>query len=359
MSGFPVFSLIILIGCIFGFWFGANWLVDSSVRIARKIGVSELIIGLTIVAIGTSAPEFAVSISSAMQGKLDISVGNIVGSNIFNVGFILGGLAIFRAVSASKKLVYRDGMVVTASVAMLMIFMWDGVLVAWEGGVFLGCLVTYVAYLIYQREPSAEELDDGEFSFSDIPLFIWGCFVVVASGNFFVGSASEIATFFGVSDWVIGVTIVAFGTSAPEIATSAVALMRGHMDISAGNLIGSNIFNTFGVLGLAPFLTDGGRMVVESSAQESTYVLLLLMVVVVVMMRTGWEVSRWEGFLLFWLAGVSWVLNFRAISLFELGEHPGFVMWTVISFLVVISLWRVQPLLAGLLGKGEQVAVQI
>lgn len=314
MSGFPIFDLIILVGCIFGFWFGANWLVDSSVRIARKLGISELIIGLTIVAIGTSAPEFAVSISSAMRGQLDISVGNIVGSNIFNVGFILGGLAIYRAVAASKNLVYRDGSVVTGSVFMLMVFMWDGVIKSWEGTIFLICLVSYVAYLIYKREPSDEDLDDGPFSWLDIPLFILGTTVVIASGNFFVGSASEIARFMGVSNWVIGVTVVAFGTSAPEIATSAVALMRGHTDISAGNLIGSNIFNTLGVLGLAPLIARGGEMVVDRGAQESTYILLLLMIVVVGMMRTGWEISRREGILLFFFAAVSWTLNFMNIS---------------------------------------------
>ena len=126
------------------------------------------------------------------------------------------------------------------------------------------------------------------------------------------------ARFLGVSDWVIGVTVVAFGTSAPEIATSAVALMRGHMDISAGNLIGSNIFNTFGVLGLAPIIAEGGRMYVDLGAQESTYILLLLMLVVVGVMRTGWEISRQEGILLFLFAAVSWTLNFMNISLLGL-----------------------------------------
>lgn len=315
---FPVISSVIVVICILGFWFGANWLVDSAVRIARKIGVSELIIGLTIVAIGTSAPEFAVSISSAATDQLDISIGNIVGSNIFNVGFILGGLAFFRPVFTSRSLVYRDGMIVVLATILLMIFMWDQLLIWYEGVIFLIFLTAYVAYLYLQREAPDEELPEGEFSWWDIPWFLLGLTIVVASGNFFVTHASVIAQYYGVSDWVIGVTIVAFGTSAPEIATSAVALMRNHSDISAGNLIGSNIFNLMGVLGLAPTIARGGQMLVDRSAQESTYILLALMIIVVILMRTRWQVSRWEGAFLFLFGLVSWILNFSNISIFTL-----------------------------------------
>ena len=199
--GFPILSGIIVFVCILGFWFGANWLVDSAVRIARKIGVSELIIGLTIVAVGTSAPEFAVSISSAATDQLDISIGNIVGSNIFNVGFILGGLAFFRPVVTSRNLVYRDGVVVILATVMLMIFMWDRFLVWYEGVVFLVLLLAaYILYLYLQREPPEEELPEGSFSLWDIPWFLVGLAVVVASGNLFVTHASEIATFF----WCFG-----------------------------------------------------------------------------------------------------------------------------------------------------------
>lgn len=313
---FPILSSLIVLLCILGFWFGANWLVDSAVRIARKIGVSELIIGLTIVAIGTSAPEFAVSISSAAADQLDISIGNIVGSNIFNVGFILGGLAFFRPVITSRNLVYRDGLVVIAATILLMIFMWDQLLTWVEGVIFLILLVAYVGYLYIKRQAPDEDLPEGSFSWWDVPWFLFGLIIVVASGNFFVTHASVIAQYYGVSDWVIGVTVVAFGTSAPEIATSAVALLRGHTDISAGNLIGSNIFNLMGVLGLAPTIARGGQMLVDRSAQESTYILLVLMILVVYLMRTRWQVSRWEGAFLFLFGLVSWILNFSNLSLF-------------------------------------------
>ena len=302
MTVFPWISALILIICILGFWFGANWLVDSSVRIARRVGISELIIGLTIVAIGTSAPEFAVSISSALRDQLDISIG----------------LACFRVVKTSRDLVYRDGAVVVGATVLLMIFMWDRYLEWYEGVLFLALLIGYIALLMIKRVAPDDELAAGDFSLWDIPLFALGMVVVVASGNYFVGSASEIARFFGVSDWVIGVTIVDFGTSAPEIATSAVALLRGHADISAGNLIGSNIFNLFGVLGLAPIIARGGRMLVDQSAQESTYILLVLMVLVVTVMRTRWEVSRREGVFLFLFGLISWILNFSNISVLKL-----------------------------------------
>ncbi len=317
-SGFPLFSGLIVVGCIFGFWFGANWLVESAVRIARRIGVSELIIGLTIVAIGTSAPEFAVSISSAATDQLDISIGNIVGSNIFNVGFILGGLAFFRPVTTSRGLVYRDGFVVILATVMLMVFMWDQYLEWYEGVIFLVLLALYILYLYFRRAAPDEELPEGPFSWTDIPWLLVGLAVVVGSGNYFVEHASIIAQYYGVSDWVIGVTVVAFGTSAPEMATSAVALLRNHSDISAGNLIGSNIFNLFGVLGLAPTIAKGGRMLVDTGAQESTYILLLLMFLVVVLMRTKWQVSRLEGAFLFLFGLVSWILNFSNISIFQI-----------------------------------------
>ena len=254
---FPWISVIIVVACILVLYFGADWLVAAAVRIARKLGVSPLFIGLTIVAIGTSAPEFAVSISSAARDEIAISIGNIVGSNIFNIGFILGGLAFFIIIPTTKKLVYRDGGMLIGTTVLLVLFFMDGIMVWWEGAIFLAILVSYIGYLIYQQEESEEELDDAEFQWTDSLLLLTGIAVIILSSRYFVISASTIAEFFGVSSYVIGVTVVAFGTSAPEIATSAVALMRGDTDVSAGNLIGSNLFNQLGVLGLASIISPG------------------------------------------------------------------------------------------------------
>ena len=180
----------------------------------------------------------------------------------------------------------------------------------WEGVIFLTILISYIAFLIYQQEESEEELDDAEFKWTDVLLLIFGIGVVILSSRFFVSSASTIAEFFGVSKYVIGVTVVAFGTSAPEIATSVVALIRGDTDVSAGNLIGSNLFNQLGVLGLASIITPSRSMIIDPNAQESAWILLILMVVVVWMMRSDWKITRYEGAFLFLIAGVSWALNF-------------------------------------------------
>ena len=314
---FPILALVIIAICIVGLWFGANWVVDSATRIARKIGLSDLVIGLTVVAIGTSAPEFAVTISSALSGQSDISVGNVIGSNIFNLGFILGGLALFAGIPTTRRMVSRDGSMLVGTTVLLLFFLFDLTLSWIEGAILLGILVAYVGYLLYSRAESHETLTDEPFRWSDIPLFLAGIAVVVASGHFFVEEASVLARFFGLSEWVIGVTIVAFGTSAPEIATSGIALLRGQSALSAGNLIGSDLFNLLGVLGLAALIAPNGQMIVDASAQESTYTLILFVAFVVFTMWTKARISRWEGGILIGLGIVRWVMDFNQLSVVD------------------------------------------
>lgn len=298
---------LIIVVCIFGLWQGAELVVDAATLIARKIGMSDLVIGLTVVAIGTSAPEFAVTASAALEGRADISVGNVVGSNIFNLGFILGGLALFQGIPTNRQLVFRDGGVLISVTILLVVFLRDLRMERWEGIVLLVLLVVYISYLIIQREEFDEELPEGEFNWLDIPKFLIGITIIVASGHFFVEAASSLAREFGISEWVIGVTIVAIGTSAPEVATSAVALLRGHSGMSAGNLIGSDLFNLLGVLGLAAVLTP---MSVDPAAWSSLLLLVAMVIFVVIMMRTGWKLSRWEGALLIAITAVRWVFDF-------------------------------------------------
>ncbi len=300
-------DILIIIACIFGLWLGAVWVAESASRIARKLGMSDLLIGLTVVAIGTSAPEFAVTAVAALEGQSDISVGNVVGSNIFNLGFILGGLAIFRGVATSRKLVFRDGGMLIGTTALLVLFLSDLALTRLEGITLMVLLVAYVGILIYQRAESEEEIPEGDFSWWDVPRFLVGIAIVVASGHFFVEAASTLARLMGISEWVIGVTIVAIGTSAPEVATSLVALLRGQHGMSAGNLIGSDLFNLLGVLGLAAVLHP---MTVDAAARGSVLLLAGMVVLVVVMMRSGWRLSRWEGGLLVLITAVRWVFDF-------------------------------------------------
>lgn len=307
MASNALYDLIIIALCIGGLWLGAVWLVEAATRIARRLGLSELIIGLTVVAIGTSAPEFAVTVVAALEGQSDISVGNVVGSNIFNLGFILGGLAMVRSIATSRTLVRRDGGMLIGATLLLLFFLRDLALSRWEGLILMAILVSYVAFLIYQRAESDEEIPEGDFRWTDVPRLLVGIGVVVASGHFFVESAADLARVVGVSEWVIGVTIVAVGTSAPEIATSLVALLRGQAGMSAGNLIGSDLFNLLGVLGLAAFLNP---MSVDPGALSSLYVLVGMVVLVVVMMRSGWRLSRLEGGLLVALNLARWGMDF-------------------------------------------------
>lgn len=300
-------DFLIIAVCVAGLWVGAQWVVSSATRIARRLGLSELVIGLTVIAIGTSAPEFAVTAVAAIEGSADISVGNVVGSNIFNLGFILGGLALFSTIKTSETLVRREGSMLIGTTILLAIFLIDLNLSRLEGSILMLLLAAYIIFLISRREASEEEIPEGEFTWQDIPRVLAGILILVASGHFLVESASDLARLFGVSEWVIGVTIVAMGTSTPEIATSLIALMRGKHAMSAGNLIGSDLFNLLGVLGLAAVISP---MSVDSSAIGSVWLLSGMVILVVIMMRTGRRLSRTEGALLIGINLVRWIADF-------------------------------------------------
>ncbi len=303
-------NLLLLAVSIVLLWVGSDKLVESASRIAQKLGVSELMIGLTVVAFGTSAPEFAVTLTAAIKGLASISVGNIVGSNIFNLGFILGSVAIVRSVSISKNLVHRDGILMIISTFMLLFFFRDLKLSFVEGAILFSTLIGYLAFLIIKKEPPEgqdEEGGDGPATWKDWLLLPISIAMVVIGGQLLVESASYIARTIGISEWVIGVTIVAAGTSAPEMATSLAAVIKGKHGISAGNLVGSNLFNILGVLGLA------GMIKPLTILQTSYYSLILLscmVMLVIVLMRTGWRITRSEGILLV-LSGLAlWAYDF-------------------------------------------------
>lgn len=301
-------NIAIIAVCVVVLAYGANLLVESAARIARHVGLSELIIGLTIVAVGTSAPEFAVTIAAALQGESDISVGNVVGSNIFNLGFILGTVVAIRAIATSPKLVYRDGMMLIGATFLLLFFMRDLYLQPYEGAILILCLIIYLAILASQRETPTDEIPDGEFQKRDPLLFLVGLALILAGGRFLVQSSVAVAEFFGLSEWAIGVTIIAAGTSAPEFATSLVAVLRGHSDISIGNLIGSDLFNLLGVLGLAGVIQQE-KMVIDPAGLNSIILLSGMVVFVVILMRSGWRLARWEGALLLVINLVRWYFD--------------------------------------------------
>lgn len=300
-------DIVIIIVCIVVIAKGATWLVDSAVRIARKFGISELGIGLTIVSLGTSAPEFGVTILAALRGMGDISVGNIVGSNIFNLGFILGGTAVIHSLKTDKTVVTRDGAFLLFGTILLTFFLWDLTLNRVEGVILFSLLFAYLGFLYWKKEPIEHDGKMREYHWYDPLLLITGMGMVLGGSHFLVEAAVNLAKIMGISQWVIGATIVAAGTSTPEFATSLVAALRGHHGLSVGNLIGSDIFNMFGVLGLAAIMRD---LPVDMGARSNLVMLVLMVFIVLIFMRTDWRISRKEGIVLVSMGMARWIYIF-------------------------------------------------
>lgn len=299
-------DVFVIAASVFGLWWGAVWVVEAATRIARRLGVSQLVIGLTVVAIGTSTPEFTVTLTAALQGFSDISVGNVVGSNIFNLAFILGAVALLHPLVTSRPLVYRDGLVMVGASAVVLVFLLDLTLDIWEGAILVGLLIAYIAWLILQRA-EVDEVPSGEFHWYDVPRLMIGLALIAGSGYFLVDAASNVARTFGISDWVIGMTIVAAGTSLPEAATSLVAAISKRHGISAGNLVGSTVFNLLGVLGLAGLVRP---LHVDDQAIVSMLAQVVLTLLVVWVMRSDWVVSRLEGAALVLFGAAQWIFDF-------------------------------------------------
>ncbi|MBN2571714.1 MAG: sodium:calcium antiporter [Ignavibacteriales bacterium] len=303
-----VFDSIIVIVCITGLWFGAVWIVDSASKIAKRLGLSDLVIGLTIVAIATSSPEFAVSVSAAIKGHTQISVANVIGSNIFNLGIILGIILLFTNLKTNKVLLYRDGFFLLFAGLILILFFINLELSRLEGIILFSFLIIYVVFLfLYKKEVELPEIQIGKTSWYDVPLLILGVATVVASGHFFTESASNVAKELGVSEWLIGITIVGAGTSAPEFATAFVAAVKKKVDMSAGALIGSDIFNVLGVLGISAIFNP---LVISNEDYFSLLIMLFSYVILIIMIRHKWQLSRNEGIILILLALFRWLFVF-------------------------------------------------
>jgi cation:H+ antiporter len=299
-------SLLIILSMAM-LWLGAKYLVESAGRIAATLGVSELVIGLTVVAFGTSAPEFAVTLNAAVNRMPDISVGNIVGSNVFNLGFVLGSVALFRSIDASRKLVYRDGLFMIGSTLLLFVFFRDGYFSRIEGAILLALLVIYMLVLFMKKEaPDGGGVPQEKSTWRDYIILPLGIAAVVAGGHLLVGSASTIARHAGISEWVIGATIVAAGTSAPELVTSLTAVAKKRYGISAGNIIGSNIFNVLGVLGLAGCINP---MAVNDRVFTALVMVAGMMLLAVYFIRSGWKLSRLEGAVLVGIGLAHWIFE--------------------------------------------------
>ncbi len=311
-SSILIDSIIVIISIVM-LWKGADWLVESAAEIAHTLKVSDLIIGLTVVAFGTSAPEFAVTISAAATKQTDISIGNVIGSNIFNLGFILGGTAMIRPIVTTKKMFNRDGMFLLIS-TILIFFLFFGIdgwtpddsFTQYEGLLLFSLLIGYVIFLFIKKDPP-EEVKPHSATYMSYIIFFIGLVMIVVGGHWMVKHASNVARAIGVSDWVIAVTIVAAGTSAPEFATSVTAAIKGRHGIAIGNLIGSDLFNLLGVLGLAGIINPTA---ISSDIYGSVFLLVLMVAMTLFMIRTNWKISRTEGTILVTINLIRWYLDF-------------------------------------------------
>ena len=290
---------------------GAEALVRGASRLAAAFGISPLVIGLTVVAFGTSAPEMAVSTVSGLAGQANIALGNVIGSNIFNIFLILGLSAFIVPLIVSQRLVKIDVPLMILASLMVYLFAWNGVISRLEGLILFAGIIAYTVFLVRQsrRESKevqaeyAQEYGDKEplspkVVMKDGLLILLGLGLLVLGSKWLVDGAVAIAHQLGVSDLVIGLTIVAVGTSLPELATSVVATIRGERDIAVGNVVGSCLFNLLAVLGLAGMVSPSGIAVSAQSLHVDLPVMILTAVVCLPIFFTGKRISRGEGALL-------------------------------------------------------------
>ena len=286
--------ILLLVGIAIVIW-GADKFTDGASSMARRWNVSEMVIGLTVVAMGTSMPEFVVSFFSALDGSADMSIGNVVGSNVFNTLLIVGFSAIMMSMSLTKKLLTRDILFVIYASLILVALSHDGVLNRWEAFVLLMCFGMYMLYSYYvSKQESQEESVVGEVYgwIRTLVYIVLGIGCLVGGGNLLVSSASSLAMSLGMSERVVGLTILAAGTSLPELATSIVAARKGSKGLALGNAIGSNLFNIFFILGVSAFICP---MNIKGIGTLDWIALVGSGIVLFVFGGTGHKITKMEG----------------------------------------------------------------
>ncbi|MBP6491069.1 MAG: calcium/sodium antiporter [Thauera sp.] len=330
---------------------GADVLVRGASRLAVSFGVSPLVVGLTVVAFGTSAPEMAVSVGSALAGNPDLAIGNVVGSNIANVLLILGISALITPLLVDEQIIRQEIPIMIGASALLVVMALDGNIGLLESIVLFALVIAYTVFLVIQSRRASKAVQD-EFE-TEIPTSTWdrhwsvqvaliavGLVMLVVGADWLVDSAVAFARAFGVSDLVIGLTVVAVGTSMPEIATSIVAAMRGQRDIAVGNVVGSNVFNILAVLGAAGIASGVGLPVSEAARNFDLWVMLAVAFACLPIMITGREIARWEGvvFLAYYMAYTAWLVlqaqQHASVQAFS-GIMLGYVLPLTVITLVV------------------------
>lgn len=274
---------------------GADWLTDGSVAVASRLGVSQIVIGLTIVAMGTSMPEFCVSLISALKGTPDLAVGNVVGSNIFNALLIVGVAALVAPMTILKSTVKRDIPFAILASAALLVMCLDNHIGRMDALILLILFAIFMTMTLRGARKDAEE-PQGETKTlptgKAVVFILLGLAGLIIGSNLFVDSASSIARSLGVSDAVIGLTIVAGGTSLPELATSVVSARKGNSGIAIGNVLGSNVFNILFILGITGLIQP---MAITGITMVDLSVMVLSMCLLWLFSFTRYRIQRWEG----------------------------------------------------------------
>lgn len=290
--------ILVVVGVALVLW-GADRLTDGATALAQRMNVPQIVIGLTVVAMGTSMPEFFVSMVSAIKGTPDLAVGNVVGSNIFNTMFIVGISAAVAPMAISRSAVRKDIPFAVVATLMLSVMCMDGNISRTDAGILFALFIVFMVYTLRLARKGAVDVEEKKKE--DLSVVMSSVFIIVGlacligGSNLFVNGASAIAKALNVSDAVIGLTVVAMGTSLPELATSVVAARKGRSAMAMGNVIGSNVFNILMILGITGMITP---MQIEGITMTDMGVMLVGMVLVWMFSYTKYKVARWEGFVL-------------------------------------------------------------
>ncbi|MFZ5693851.1 MAG: calcium/sodium antiporter [Pseudomonadota bacterium] len=348
---------------LFGFAFGlgllvlgAELLVRGAARLALTFGISPLVVGLTVVAYGTGSPEVAVSMQSGLSGQSDLAVGNVVGSNLFNVLFILGVSALITPLFVNRQLIRQEVPVMVGTALLVAGLAADGRLSRIDGLILVALLALYSAFLIVQSrrlgsngDALTGDLRDRRSGWDSklpvqIALIAAGLALLVFGAKLLVGAAVAFANYLGVSEIIIGLTIVAAGTSLPEVATSVLAALRGERDIAVGNVVGSNIFNILGVLGLTAAVAPGGLSVAPAIIAFDIPAMIAVAIACLPIFFTGNLIARWEGAVFFGLYIAYTVYLILAAKQHDALSTYGFVLGTVVlplcALTIAVIAWR-------------------
>ncbi|MGV3570805.1 MAG: calcium/sodium antiporter [Ramlibacter sp.] len=342
---------------------GATLLVRGASRLALSFGISPLVVGLTVVAFGTSAPEMAVSVGAVLDGRVDIAIGNVVGSNVFNVLFILGASALIAPLVVDIQLIRQEVPIMIGASLLLLLLGLDGVIAWFDAALLFGLMLAYTTFLVVQSRRETQAAKD-EYTEALAPaaaatwdrsplvqlgLVLAGLGALVLGSQWLVEAAVNFARALGISDVVIGLTIVAAGTSLPEVATSLTAAIKGERDIAVGNVVGSNTFNILGCVGLSGLAAGStGLAVPPSLLAFDFWVMLAVALACIPVFLTGREIARWEGavFVLYYAAYVAYLIlaaqQHDALRTYTLAM-TGFVLPLTVVTLVAVLLRRRTP----------------